>query len=70
MTTPFYELQARAKAAGLFVVPKPTEYLLYRQMPAGVSNQLIGKRKHFDDMVSLVGRAARSINDAVAQVTT
>ena len=49
---------------------KSGEYLLYRQMPEGVQNTLIGKRKHFEDMVSLVGRATTALNDAAARVTS
>lgn len=65
----FYDLQAKAKAGGCFIVAKPTEYLLYRQMPEGIPNQLIGKRKAFEDMVSLVGRATTTLNNAAASVT-
>ena len=70
MSSPtFYELQAKAKAGGCFIVAKNGEYLLYRQMPEGVPNQLIGKRKAFEDMVSLVGRATTTLNNAAASVT-
>lgn len=68
--TPFQDLQAKAKAGGCFVVHKGGEYLLYRQMPEGVPNTLIGKRKHFEDVVSLVGRATTALNDATARVTS
>ena len=67
-TPTFYELQAKAKRGGCFLVIKSGEYLLYRQMPEGVQNTLIGKRKHFEDMVSLVGRATTALNDAAARV--
>ncbi len=66
--TPFQDLQAKAKAGGCFIVHKGGEYLLYRQMPSGVANVLVGKRKHFDDMASLVGRTTRSVNKAFAEV--
>ena len=65
----FYALQAKAKAGGCFIVAKNGGYLLYRQMPEGVPNQLIGKRRHFEDMVGLVGRATTTLNNAAASVT-
>lgn len=63
----FHQLQTKAKAGGCFIVHKGGEYLLYRQMPSGVANVLVGKRKHFDDMASLVGRTTRSVNKAFAE---
>ena len=65
----FYALQAKAKAGGCFIVAKNGEYLLYRQMPKGVPNQLIGKSRYFDDLVSLVGRVTTTLNNAAASVT-
>ena len=65
----FYELQAKAKAGGCFIVSKNGDYLLYRQMPEGVPNQLIGKRRQFEDMVDLVGLATTTLNNAAASVT-
>lgn len=66
----FYELQIKAKRGGCFLVAKSGEHLLYRQMPEGVPNTLIGKRKHFEDMVSLVTRATTALNDDAARVTS
>ena len=57
------EVQALAKSGGCFVVFKNHEYLLYRQMPVGVQNQLVGKRTDFRQFVSLVRRAVTKVND-------
>ena len=64
----FDELQATAKSGGCFIVIKGGEYLLYRQMPTGVTNQLIGKRSRFSDMVSLTRRAVLRLNAALRSV--